>query len=215
MFSGIAGIIGEQRDQDDTRSKQFISCALPRTPHANTRLAMATLNSKNRETGATQDMYRSTLAASWQLQAGELNAEECIEDIFAGGDGWTSSRDQSSFLGNAKPKSVRLFDSSGTRRPDGSMSDSDSTSATSAITPTTPGPASLAPLSAATAGRDMHGKRGKDSDALSIRTVMTSTSSRGRKLSSHSVRPDRSFHEVDEVDVRPDLVSWRMPSAVR
>ena len=35
-----------------------------------------------------QDMYRRTLAAYWASQPGELKADECIEDIFAGGDGW-------------------------------------------------------------------------------------------------------------------------------
>lgn len=33
-------------------------------------------------------MYRRTLAASWAAQPGEPRADECIEDIFAGGDGW-------------------------------------------------------------------------------------------------------------------------------
>lgn len=35
-----------------------------------------------------QDMYRQTLAASWAAQTGELRADEVIEDIFGGGDGW-------------------------------------------------------------------------------------------------------------------------------
>jgi hypothetical protein len=33
-------------------------------------------------------MYRRTLTASWAAQPGELTADQCIEDIFAGGDGW-------------------------------------------------------------------------------------------------------------------------------
>ena len=51
---------------------------------------MPSLSSKSRETGESQDMYRHTLAASWAAQPGELKADECIEDIFAGGDGWGS-----------------------------------------------------------------------------------------------------------------------------
>ena len=70
---------------------------------------MPSLSSKSRETGELQDMYRRTLAASWAAQPGvsntsvirstpnaltnslqELKADECIEDIFAGGDGWGS-----------------------------------------------------------------------------------------------------------------------------
>ncbi|KAI1433275.1 hypothetical protein GGR50DRAFT_515490 [Xylaria sp. CBS 124048] len=43
--------------------------------------------SKSRNAEA-QDMYRRALAASWDCQPGELHADECIEDIFAGGNGW-------------------------------------------------------------------------------------------------------------------------------
>lgn len=46
--------------------------------------------SKSREARELQDMYRRTLAASWMCQAGALPADQCIEDIFAGGDGWKS-----------------------------------------------------------------------------------------------------------------------------
>ncbi|CAK3982567.1 Hypothetical predicted protein [Lecanosticta acicola] len=48
-------------------------------------------SSTNREMGEMQDMYRRTLAAFWASQPGELRADECIEDIFAGGDGWGKS----------------------------------------------------------------------------------------------------------------------------
>lgn len=46
-----------------------------------------------------QDMYRKALAASWTRQPGELPADQCIEDIFAGGNGWADSS------AHAKPKS--------------------------------------------------------------------------------------------------------------
>lgn len=36
-------------------------------------------------------MYRRNLAASWAAQANELAADECIDDIFAGGDGWAKT----------------------------------------------------------------------------------------------------------------------------
>jgi hypothetical protein len=51
---------------------------------------MPTIN-RSREAGELQDMYRRALAASWGAQAGELPPDQCIEDIFAGGDGWTTS----------------------------------------------------------------------------------------------------------------------------
>ncbi|OAA53647.1 Oestrogen-responsive protein Fam102A/B [Niveomyces insectorum RCEF 264] len=43
---------------------------------------------KGRETTEIQDVYRRALAASWACQSGELPADECIEDIFKGGDGF-------------------------------------------------------------------------------------------------------------------------------
>ncbi|KAI1189239.1 N-terminal C2 in EEIG1 and EHBP1 proteins-domain-containing protein [Nemania serpens] len=49
--------------------------------------ALANLH-KSRDTAEAQDMYRRALAASWDCHPGELNADECIEDIFAGGSGW-------------------------------------------------------------------------------------------------------------------------------
>ena len=61
---------------------------------------MPTLNNKSREVGDAQDMYRRNLAAYWTAQPGELRADECIEDIFAGGDGWAGKLE-------AKTKSPR------------------------------------------------------------------------------------------------------------
>ena len=49
---------------------------------------MPSMSSKAQESGKLQDMYRQNLAASWAAQAGELAPDKCIEDIFAGGDGW-------------------------------------------------------------------------------------------------------------------------------
>ena len=45
------------------------------------------LSIRSRELAELQDMYRRALAASWAAQPGELQADECIEDIFVGGDG--------------------------------------------------------------------------------------------------------------------------------
>lgn len=43
---------------------------------------------KSRDVYELQDMYRRALAASWACQPGELPADQCIEDIFSGGDGF-------------------------------------------------------------------------------------------------------------------------------
>lgn len=49
------------------------------------------LSSASKENGEMQDMYRRTLAAFWTSQPGELKADEAIEDIFSGGNGWGKS----------------------------------------------------------------------------------------------------------------------------
>jgi hypothetical protein len=46
---------------------------------------------KSRDASDIQDLYRRALAASWSAQPGELTADEIMEDIFAGGDGWGGS----------------------------------------------------------------------------------------------------------------------------
>ncbi|EMD00565.1 hypothetical protein BAUCODRAFT_61232 [Baudoinia panamericana UAMH 10762] len=66
VFGGIAGIISSSEPASATHGVATTS----------------------RELGEMQDMYRRTLAAYWASQPGELKADECIEDIFAGGDGW-------------------------------------------------------------------------------------------------------------------------------
>ncbi|KAL7621177.1 hypothetical protein AAE478_008494 [Parahypoxylon ruwenzoriense] len=79
MFGGIAGIMtGEQIEAEDGSGSGSGGSALPN------------LN-KSRDASELQDMYRRALAASWACQPGELPADECIEDIFSGGDGWSDS----------------------------------------------------------------------------------------------------------------------------
>lgn len=74
VFGGIAGIMSSEQVEPDDLGR------------------MPSMSSKTREIGELQDMYRRTLAASWAAQAGELPADECIEDIFAGGDGWAKDQ---------------------------------------------------------------------------------------------------------------------------
>ena len=63
---------------------------------------------KPTETREGQDMYRRTLAASFAAQTGELPADQCIESIFAGGDGWRHDDDNpDSVPGDDQVKSRR------------------------------------------------------------------------------------------------------------
>lgn len=75
---------------------------------------MPSMSSKTRELGKLQDMYRRTLAASWAAQDGELPVDECIEDIFAGGDGWGKARREGKKTG--KPSSTDGEESDADRR---------------------------------------------------------------------------------------------------
>lgn len=87
IFGGIAGIVS---------SAEPVATGHGVGPHGNADSAhidggggtMPGLNANSREAGEMQDMYRRTLAAYWSAQPGELKADEAIEDIFAGGDGW-------------------------------------------------------------------------------------------------------------------------------
>ena len=52
------------------------------------------MNDKAKEVGDDlKELYRKTLAAELTCQAGEPSADQVIEDIFSGGDGWGSTRD--------------------------------------------------------------------------------------------------------------------------
>lgn len=69
VFGGITGIVaGEQEGNEDV-------CHIPTT-------------NRPRDQGEIQDLYRQILAASWASYDGELDADECIENIFNGGDLW-------------------------------------------------------------------------------------------------------------------------------
>ncbi|EME49806.1 hypothetical protein DOTSEDRAFT_40956 [Dothistroma septosporum NZE10] len=85
VFGGIAGIIAGSEPTGN-----------PHNPASHTNgdadgqdaAALPNFSTTNKELGEMQDMYRRTLAAYWASQPGELRADECIEDIFGGGDGW-------------------------------------------------------------------------------------------------------------------------------
>lgn len=74
VFEGIAGIVTSDQGESDNV------------------VNLSSISLKTRETSKLQDMYRQTLTASWAAQIGELPADKCIEDLFAGGDGWGGQR---------------------------------------------------------------------------------------------------------------------------
>lgn len=152
---------------------------------------MPSLNTKSRETGELQDMYRRTLAAYWSAQPGELKADECIEDIFAGGDGW-GDREKPY---DHQQRGIRFHTGDGSNP----VSDNESRQSRSRR-------------------GSIHRK---SHETLRPGDVVSSGSVRGRgslEQSAHhmKVEAERKRHqpytEVDEFDLREDLRSWRIPS---
>lgn len=81
VFGGIAGIMSYEADTADDNN------------HSNTNSNANNIPShqpghRSREMGERHDLYRMIVAASWAAAPDQLSADECIEDIFGGGDGW-------------------------------------------------------------------------------------------------------------------------------
>ncbi|PYH94997.1 hypothetical protein BO71DRAFT_352119 [Aspergillus ellipticus CBS 707.79] len=73
VFGGIAGVVSSEQSEHDE---------LGRLP---------TINTQSRETTDMQDMYRRTLAASWNSRADDLPADKLIEELFSGGISWADN----------------------------------------------------------------------------------------------------------------------------
>lgn len=208
VFSNITTIMG-----NDANGHQGPSEPIPR-------MVPAALSLINREPTQAQDVYRHNLTASWQLQDGELNADECIEDIFSGGDGWISPNSSSSRSTNNQassdksPKFVRVFDPSemeqqereGASLTRGSDKDSDSMksaeSRSSASTQTMT-------LTVPKARNGRNGGMQKSAAALVPGRSPLSGGHAPEKLG--LVRKARRTYEVDEMELRDEFVSWTLP----
>lgn len=158
---------------------------------------LPSMSSKSRELGELQDMYRRALAASWGAQAGELPADECIEDIFAGGDGWSKKSNRTA------PVTRSAFEDD-----DGSGSVSDNENMR------TPQPK----RSSVSFARHAFTKPSSKRDHLANRAGMDMGTDGGGGGGEHQAQQNQSddvhnhkhIYEVDEFDVREDLRSWRI-----
>lgn len=164
VFSGIAGIVsGEQGESEEAGA----------TP---------SLNVGSREAGELQDMYRRSLAAYWSAQPGELKADECIEDIFAGGDGWG---DKEKSYDSQHTQQGRL------RFTSGDSSESDSRNVR---------------------GGHNQRKSHETLRPGDVKTSRSSLEQQAQQMKAEAERKrHRPHHEVDEFAVREDLCSWQLP----
>ncbi len=180
VFGGIAGIMtAEQNDGDDGNN-------------------MPSMSSNARESGRLQDMYRRTLAASWLAQDGELPADKCIEDIFAGGDGWAADHHPGV---NASP---RL---GGSTEEDESDGDNRTVRGHKRHTSGTGSRGTIKPMRHEhKSSKGEPGNTGSVSGRGSIADHIQS----GSNSKNHT---HRRTHEVDEFTSREDLRSWQISSS--
>ena len=137
-------------------------------------------------------MYRRTLAAYWSAQPGELKADECIEDIFAGGDGW-GDREKPYDSPGGKQSGIRFAtcDSSGSTSEGERRHNSKRRSSVHRKSHET-----LRPVDA-TSSPTMRGRGSLEHQAHHMKAEAERTRRRPHK-------------EVDEFDVREDLRSWKL-----
>ncbi|KAL9596619.1 MAG: hypothetical protein Q9179_004558 [Wetmoreana sp. 5 TL-2023] len=179
-FGGIAGIMMGDQGQGDDYSH------------------MPSMSRKTREVGKLQDMYRRTLAASWAAQDGELPADECIEDIFSGGDGWGGA------LKESKKAAQRSSDSM-----DGHESDSDRRTLKAHHRNTSRSHAKH------TSNKSKgHGRTSSRSNNSSDNSGVSGRASIEQQVQSSSTDTSaynwRQADELDEFTVREDLRSWEI-----
>ncbi|KAM3453598.1 hypothetical protein MY3296_003629 [Beauveria thailandica] len=215
VFGGIGGFMDPNHIEDETGPVPSFS--------------------KSRDNAEVQDLYRRTLAASWSKQPAQLPADECIEDIFAGGNGWkapktgSSKRDTSSSntdpddldndgLGNngtLRPSDFRRLGISSHRRQLSASSDRSVSTVTGGVrSRNSPSPRkSRTPLNSRQSSHldeDHHAVRSSRSDSMAS-LVPTLGSSSGTE---HNGRGEMSYkhqREVGEDELRDNFVAWHLP----
>lgn len=211
VFGGIAGIMSNDQSNEDSSGIGH----------------MPTLTSKSKEAGELQDMYRRTLAAYWAAQPGELKADECIENIFAGGDGWGDRVGApGKGLGTARGRLSAEESVGRGSSPLGSGSENGNNSPRSSGTGKRGGAHS--PLLGATKKDTLRGSRGgsrSDQGGTLFTKDYSMGASNGTRESVYhqqakstgraeaELQRYRPPHEVDELEARDDLRSWKYPGA--
>jgi hypothetical protein len=161
--------------------------------------------SKSRDHSELQDMYRRALAASWASQPGELPADQCVEEIFAGGDGWKPdskdapriTHDRANTSGEDLHRHGNGHSHHSHRRTEsGSSSKSQST------------------VTGKSRGRFGH-KHSRSKDSIGHATgIQNSPNDTSSESSERGRTGFRKANEVDEMEVRDDLIAWRLPGKV-
>lgn len=265
VFGGIAGMVAEAAGAGgaavgpDSAAAEFGHLHLqddtqdPSGGNLSAQFSIGKNNGKSRDVYELQDMYRRALAASWACHPGELPADECIEDIFEGGDGFGEpdggSPVAASTAGDATPRGHHSHHRSrhslsrtggrlGLRREDsGSTGDDEflrpsdrrgvggqkryhARSGSGESVNTVIGRHDHAPHHGGPRAGSGHRRDGsKDSgpppSSAGMRGRSESLSSLAATIESERGRSGfKSAKEVNEFDVREDMVAWRLPGTV-
>ncbi|KAG6038774.1 hypothetical protein E4U41_003706 [Claviceps citrina] len=185
---------------------------------------------KSRDAAEVQDLYRLTLAASWSRQHNELPADECIEDIFAGGNGWGTKResrsnhdsedDEEPFGGTLRPSDFQRY-ADHHRSHSASQSNhrhrhhrrTHSASSNRSASTVTRGHRRGGPSHRDDSRDSRDDDRGSSrSGSLGSLAPTLGSSSDGGGLSAGSGM--RRAKEMSEFEVRDDLVAWKLPGGV-
>ncbi|KAJ4263950.1 hypothetical protein NW762_005988 [Fusarium torreyae] len=217
VFGGIGGIMSEAIEDDSGP----IAAAVPNL-------------SKPRDAAELQDLYRSVLAASWCRQPNEHSAEEVIEDIFSGGNGWktkphnaspvTDGDDDDEDVGHRdtiRARDVRRIThnllhphhhthSNRTASPTHTQQNNGPTGSSHRRTPSNSSDKSFSTVTVTPSNR-RKGVRIHEHHLDHARSMVSMAST--MSLDSDAIREVgyKGTREVREDDMRNDLVAWRLP----
>lgn len=159
---------------------------------------MPSINSQSREVADMQDMYRRTLAASWNSRSDDLPADKLIEELFSGSISWSHDTHDAR-TGKAADHDSSTRDEAGTR-----------SNASNRLSPSFERrPRSSGSNQLRHEGRmpEYHSTIGRTRKAGSIEQNLYSAA----KANAWRSRSN-SDNELSEFDVREDLKSWEISS---
>jgi hypothetical protein len=188
--------------------------------------------SKPRDAAELQDLYRSVLTASWCRQPEEQSAEEVIDDIFNGGNGWKTKPHNASPVtdgddddddighrGTVRTRDVRRITHNllhphihghNHRSPSRHRSNNGPNGSSHRRTPSNSSDKSFSTVTVTPSNR-RKGVRIHERHLDHARSMASMTST--MTLDSDPMREAnyKGAREVKEDDMRNDLVAWRLP----
>ena len=226
VFGGIAGLMAPDQVEDDvshmSTGQSFSSFHSPlqvKVPDGSQALPNL---AKPRDNSEIQDLYRRTLAASWYSQTSELPADECIEDIFSGGNGWRTKVDSSATASDEEEMHSRTLrpgdfrrmtqhqqqrtHHATHRRAHSGASDKSITTVTGRAGTYYGSERSQRSNSRDGSGGSRDGDRVRDRSGSLVSMVPTMHSDNSRDEAYKRIK------EVREADARDDLVAWSLPN---